>query len=176
MVVTAITTHSYCNYICCIQYKHSLNLTAVFFSVLASANLAPSEAGTIITGVEGRNVILSFQASCAVFYLSEDSFQWLFSKMNLTKTGSSLEIAGNSNTRYEFSSDMLSLTISNLSTADAGYYTLMVTTSMTVLQATIHLAVQGKCWWLHKHTKSNFLFLRISKTWLLMCDVHCLTL
>ena len=135
---------------------HSFNVYIIFFAALPSANLAASKSETI-AGVEESDVILSFQANCAVFILSVESFQWLFSKMDLTANGSSLEIADNSSTRYKFSSDMLSLTISNLSTADAGYYTLTLTTSMTVLQATIHLVVQGKCWCIHKQTNSNFL-------------------
>ena len=132
--------HSFCNYI---DHKHSFSVNITLFAALPSENLAPAVAGTI-TGMEGSEIILRFQTSCAVFNLSVYSFQWLFSEMNLTTNDSSLEIADDSSTRYKFSSDMLSLTISDLSAADAGYYTLTLNTSVTVLQATIYLVVQGK--------------------------------
>ena len=106
--------------------------------------MAPAEAGTV-SGVEGSEVTLSFQACYAVLNSPVDSFQWLFSKMNMTANDSSLEILDDSNAKYNFSSDMLSLTVSDISTTDAGYYTLTINTSMTVFQATIHLVVKGKC-------------------------------
>ena len=130
-IITFITKIDVMSTLCC-------------FATSASVTLAPAEGGTI-TGVEGSKVTLSFQTSCVGFSLSVESSQWLFSKMNLTPNDSSFEIVDDSNARYQFSSDMLSLTISDLSTADAGNYTLILTTSMTVLQGTIQLVVQSKC-------------------------------
>ena len=69
------------------------------------------------------------------------NIQWT----HTTEKGSEiLNISFSPNNRYNFSDDLLSLTIANLQEADAGNYTLIATNDVGKSSATYNLAVYSK--------------------------------
>ena len=94
--------------------------------------------GNPLIGAEGTPVTLQFSISGDLPPVTPTGIVWQF-----TPAGSSVMQTINSNTRYDFSDDMLSLTIGALTAMDEGSYTLEATTTAGSDSATIFLDVQS---------------------------------
>ena len=110
-----------------------------------------------VVGVPERSVTLSFTISDASPEVQTDNIQWTFRDLN----GSSFTIPTNlpnnslittfSNVVGIFSSNRLSLTLSDLINDFEGTYTMTATNEAGSDSATVELAIEGKVYWQCKY-------------------------
>ena len=98
------------------------------------------DSNTLI-GVLGRSVTLEFFIFEDLPPVTVNETSWQFTSSVGSSTAQNITSA--SNVRYDFSDDMLSLTIGALTAMDEGSYTLEATTIAGSDSATITLDVQG---------------------------------
>ena len=95
------------------------------------------------------SVTLSFQIAEAIPPVQNSQIQWIFSRtLSLTSSNASnVDITNlttlNSESQYSFTSDLLSLTISNIVAADKGRYFLTATTIAGFAYSYIDIIVDG---------------------------------
>ena len=90
------------------------------------------------------NVVLKFDLIDSTFPTCEfhvSNIQWMYTT---EKDSEILNTSFPANSRYNFSDDLLSLTITNLQEVDEGNYTLMATNDAGNNSATYNIAVYGK--------------------------------
>ena len=95
--------------------------------------------GSEQVAVVDRGFTLQFTVSNDRPLVTPSGIRWSFQRSD----GTTIELTPDTDTRYTFSSDMLSLTIEAISLEDEGSYTLTATNSGGTNSATIQLDVQG---------------------------------
>ena len=92
-----------------------------------------------VIGVEDQSATLSFTVSNDIPEVTLDGLQWYFAPVG----GSPQSITSASDSRYTFTTDLLSLTINPLVVADEGNYTLEATNAAGTGSTNIFLEIQG---------------------------------
>ena len=122
--------------------------TGSCIAILLNCSLSPNAAvpdvvpvsPSPLIGVLGRSVTLQFSISDDLPPVTSNEILWQFTSV---RSSTVQNITSASNTRYDFSDNMLSLTIGALTTMDEGSYTLEASTIAGSNSATIFLVVQG---------------------------------
>lgn len=146
-VVTEVTV----NFNVFVQGTYNIVMIFIFitlFSVLPV--VVPLEGDRHIIGIEDNFTTLSFRIDNAVPQVTSDNIRWIFSgdfsaspydTKNLEITGLSTRIG---NSIYTFTSDKLSLKISNINQTDEGRYFLLVTNPAGIDYNHIDIIVHGQ--------------------------------
>lgn len=115
---------------------HPLNHIDIFYAVPANITALTSSPAV---GTEGQNIVLSFLITNDDPLVSIQNIRWEFSSFREPE-----DITNSNSVHYVLSSDRLSLTIIQLTTAQIGLYTLFATNEAGVRSNSIRLALQSK--------------------------------
>ena len=111
--------------------------------------------------LRNTTVSIEFSLNSQVFPAVQlTNIRWIYSTENSSKI---LDTSSSNNTRYNFSSNLLSLTITNLQVADDGNYTLMASNEAGIDTATFNLTVYGKNYVVKKATINLLIIVVISE-------------
>ena len=119
------------------HYCYIILITLIFFYAVP-ANITALTSSPAV-GTEGQNIVLSFLITNDDPLVSIQNIRWEFSSFREPE-----DITNSNSVHYVLSSDRLSLTIIQLTTAQIGLYTLFATNEAGVRSNSIRLALQSK--------------------------------
>ena len=116
-------------------------ITIIFLSTVPPVVTSISSTNPIYR-LRNTTVSIEFSLNSRVFPTVQlSNIQWIYST---EKSSEILDTSSSNNPRYNFSSNLLSLIITNLQVADDGNYTLMASNEAGIDTATFNLTVYGK--------------------------------
>ena len=95
-----------------------------------------------IVGIEGSEVTLNFTVTKAIPAVNVEDILWFFRR----EGGEIEDITSFSHPQFNFSSDRLFLTITQLSYSNEGTYTLTASNKVGNASASVVLDIQGTCY------------------------------
>ncbi len=122
---------------CIIHYSNSIYIT--FPTSAVAPVVAPSDGVSNKPISMGDPVTISFTiVNEPVPIVTRERIQWVFSGI-----GGAVNLSCTSNSKYSFSDNCLSLTVSNAEGSDAGQYQIVITTEAGIEMGAVGISVSG---------------------------------
>ena len=118
---------------------HEVKIIAIFLLSAVPPVLVPSDGVSNIPITMGDPVTISFTiVNEPVPNVTREGIQWVF-----TGIGGAVNLSCTSTSKYSFSDNCLSLTVSNAEGSDAGQYQIVITTEAGIEMGAVGISVSG---------------------------------